>query len=62
MKMKKGEKRINKKEKKKDMLIKKESQYSGAMARKGSCETLHFTRRWDPHQPVSSGFTAMTLW
>lgn len=28
----------------------------------GSCGTLHFTRRWDPHQPVSSGFTAMTLW
>lgn len=48
--------------KRKDMLIKKkESQYSGAMARMESCGTLHFTRCWDPHQPVSSGFTAMTV-
>lgn len=41
---------------------KKGSSASGAMARTSSRGTLHFTRPWDPHQPVSSGFTAMTLW
>lgn len=41
---------------------KKSPQWSWVMAGMRSCGTLHFTRRWDPHQPVSSGFTAMTLW
>lgn len=53
-------------EKRSDKLIKKESQRSRAVARMKSSETLDFiiwslTRRWDPHQPVSGGFTAMTL-
>lgn len=62
MKKKKEERGGREKKEKGHANKKKGSSASGAMARTSSRGTLHFTRPWDPHQPVSSGFTAMTLW
>lgn len=60
MKMRNRGRKKNKKQR--GRVNKKSPQWSWVMAGMRSCGTLHFTRRWDPHQPVSSGFTAMTLW